>query len=212
MQKKIKVYDFSRNGRLFSWTRIPFEPVTNPANADIIIFPGGADIHPRLYGQNYGNATGYVDSSQDMNEVAVYKRFVGKIPMFGICRGMQLLSALNGAFLVQDMHHPGRHDMFTDTGDVISTNSLHHQQVCLTKLPKSDYKLLGWTKCLSKYHTNGFGQDYKFSKNYKEPEAVFFPKTKCLAVQFHPEMMTYAGNEAAIEWTKNQIQKYLLNQ
>ena len=29
MQKKIKVYDFSRNGRLFSWTRIPFEPVTN---------------------------------------------------------------------------------------------------------------------------------------------------------------------------------------
>ena len=123
------------------------------ALADGILFTGSnCDIDPASYGQeNRGSAD--CDPALDAMELKLFDAFyrAGK-PIFGICRGVQLISVALGGSLVQDIpqeipdlschdaiykkesdHHPVSvavgtrlHSLF---GQAISTNSFHHQSV-----------------------------------------------------------------------------------
>ena len=71
--------------------------------ADLVVFGGGADISPELYGQEPLPQT-YFDEDRDTHEIWAYNKCVtSKIPMFGICRGAQFLHAMNGGKLWQDV-------------------------------------------------------------------------------------------------------------
>ena len=62
-----------------------------------------------------------------------------------------------------------------------------------SKQPRGKYELLAWAQGLSYKYETGRGSIFPKKGHgaelFSEPEAVYFPATKCLAVQFHPEYM-----------------------
>jgi gamma-glutamyl-gamma-aminobutyrate hydrolase PuuD len=99
---------------------------------DLLVFSGGADISPEIYGEINVGESG-VNPSRDRIEISAYRYAkVSGIPCFGICRGHQLLNALEGGRLIQNIkeYHPDVHTL--STGVVV--NSYHHQGVIYTPL------------------------------------------------------------------------------
>ncbi|MFY2764696.1 gamma-glutamyl-gamma-aminobutyrate hydrolase family protein [Arenimonas sp. MALMAid1274] len=72
---------------------------------DGLILQGGADIDPAFYGEPITHARGRIDAERDRFEMALLRAFAaaGK-PVFGICRGMQLINVACGGSLFQDLH------------------------------------------------------------------------------------------------------------
>jgi gamma-glutamyl-gamma-aminobutyrate hydrolase PuuD len=162
-----------------------------------LILPGGADINPEIYGhQNIASYVSGYSLNRDSSEIKAYEKAVaeGK-PIFGICRGMQLMSALNGLTLVQDMSQPYEHKIKIKnfaTGNFskeATVNNIHHQMVWTeNKTETEDYIVLGYAEKISKKHI--YNNKEGFVNCTIEPEIIYFPKTKSLGVQFHPEMMS----------------------
>ncbi len=75
------------------------------ARLDGILFAGGNDIAPKLYGQKaqYIEERGS-DDPRDAFEVALMKHALKEhVPILAICRGMQLLNVVHGGTLYQDI-------------------------------------------------------------------------------------------------------------
>lgn len=78
--------------------------------------------------------------------------------------------------------------MHTSTNKKIITTSSHHQAQYPFDLQENrDYKLLAWNVDTHTFHLNGNNEEIIPKK---EAEIVFYPKTKCLAIQGHPEWMS----------------------
>ncbi len=92
---------------------------------DAVLFTGGVDIHPALYGEAPRRGLGEVDEERDAFEVALYRelRALGK-PAFGICRGFQLINALEGGTLIQ--HLPDAPEFWADHSQVARPPVLGH--------------------------------------------------------------------------------------
>ena len=80
---------------------------SEPEGCDALLLPGGGDIHPRFYGQKPDGARD-VDEARDEYELALFRQFfdAGR-PVFGICRGAQLVNVALGGTLRQ---HINGHD------------------------------------------------------------------------------------------------------
>ncbi len=164
--------------------------VTKMEDADIIVFTGGADIDPMWYNCEDHPAT-HSHIERDIREVNEYKKSFDypKIKLrIGICRGHQLLAAMSGAKLIQDVtHHTSSHYMINSNGKKYRTLSIHHQMVYPFDMPKDEYEILFWSSpSLSKHY---LGDKIEPKKVIVEPEVIYFPKTKSLGIQGHPEMM-----------------------
>ena len=88
--KKVYVvsnHPFTQN-EYSKWINFEFELVTNPNDADLIIFTGGTDVNPALYGEARHYLTQAPDVARDEREAEIFANFVGKVPMAGICRGL----------------------------------------------------------------------------------------------------------------------------
>lgn len=172
-------------------------------DANLVVFTGGEDICPLIYNQTDIHPRTYYTVERDDYELKAYRKALslGK-KMIGICRGHQLLSAMNGAVLIQDQPNPGSHTMTTYKGEVVNINSLHHQAVYPFDLPMEDYSILGYTRNLLSHHQNGKKEEMNPPV---EVEAIYFPKTKCLGIQCHPEMMSYLS----LNQTKNRYEEAL---
>ena len=108
---------------------------------DGILFTGGVDIHPKLYGEEIDPKCGEIADARDDFEgrlMEVVEQY--DIPVFGICRGIQTINVLCGGSLYQhkDNHRGVTHDVNIVEGTrlhsivgktKISTNSFHHQCV-----------------------------------------------------------------------------------
>lgn len=178
-------------------------------DAEMLIFPGGGDVNPKLYGEPAGSGTWFNDST-DESQIAIFKKYVGRTKLFGICRGLQLLHVMAGGKLVQHIRH-GNHGLITYDGVRLSSNSLHHQQVMFEGLKEGeDYVLLAWSDVTSPIHLDGKGDDYNFPDDYKDPEVVYYPKIGAMGIQGHPEMMS--PNSETVAWLNKQVRKYLFNE
>ena len=177
------------------------------ADADLIIFPGGSDINPELYKQPVGRYTHFYKNI-DERQLEYFHPYLGKKRFFGICRGLQLLTAMAGGELVQHSSHPFFHRITTYDGKILGTNSLHHQQAYLGNLVENeDYQLLAWAENLSSMHLNGNDVDYDIPEDYKEPEVVYYPKIKAMGIQGHPEMSGMPIETS--EWLVEQVKTHL---
>jgi len=165
----------------------------NIPGADLVMFGGGEDVHPMLYGhQNVGSYCGRAPSYRDLVEREIFNRCVElKKPMLGICRGAQLLCALSGGFLIQDVdgHAVGinGHTIKTSDGLEMSMSSTHHQMMYPFQ---TQHKLLAWSPKRSRNYRFDQGSlkaNFIFDPKFSDPEIVYFPKTKSLAIQGHPE-------------------------
>lgn len=81
---------------------------------DALVLPGGGDVDPRFYGQELGPAVdpATVDSELDAFQIEWTRAALqARLPLLGICRGMQVLNVAAGGSLVQDLagdHLPQR--------------------------------------------------------------------------------------------------------
>ena len=98
-------------------------------DADIIVFTGGADVSPHLYGEVKLDCSS-IDYPRDIKCGELYKKFEGK-PKIGICRGAQFLNVMNGGKMYQDVYqHTKNHVIFTAKGENLGeVTSTHHQMM-----------------------------------------------------------------------------------
>ena len=171
---------------------ISFEHFINsPQKADLVYFSGGADVNPEVYNEITLSHTCY-DPYRDAEEIKVYNLAKGlSIPFLGVCRGGQLLTALQpGGRLIQDVTGHGLgHTIKTSEGKVLLVTSTHHQMMYPFN---TDHELLATSSStLSTYYMVGYYEHQdRIIKKYGEPEVVFYPGTKALAIQGHPEYGT----------------------
>jgi putative glutamine amidotransferase len=190
-----------------------FVLVPSIKDADVVVFGGGKDIDPAFYGENRGTNTDK-PSLRDVKEQADF--FIAKergIKMVGVCRGGQLICALSGGKLIQDVnnHAGSNHPMRTSDGRSYMVNSLHHQMMFPYTLAKTDYEIIGWSpRHLATRYLGGNDKDILLPGHFKECEVVHFKNTKGLAIQWHPEMM-YGYSKTAgpsVHWMQETFLKF----
>ena len=128
------------------------DPVDIVSRIDGLVMTGGADPDPELYGHDPHPQLGEVERGRDDWELALIRAALdARLPMLCVCRGAQLLNIALGGTLVQHLDEHETHarwdvprverchtvrvtpgsraaELF---GDVVATNSLHHQAVGL---------------------------------------------------------------------------------
>lgn len=112
-----------------------------------VLLQGGADVDPKWYKQVRTHSYG-ADERRDKAEYALaYSALKHKRPLFGVCRGHQMIAVVAGAKLIQDLgaikgqayrlHSGQSHWVQTHQGSKIrefydrtaKVNSFHHQAV-----------------------------------------------------------------------------------
>lgn len=111
--------------------------------ADALLLSGGGDIHPSYYGKCRRGQDGIVDQWRDEREWELLRQFCAKKkPVFGICRGIQVIDVFFGGTLFQHLgttyvHENTIHTVVTSEkgrlrsllGESVPVNSYHHQAI-----------------------------------------------------------------------------------
>jgi gamma-glutamyl-gamma-aminobutyrate hydrolase PuuD len=182
---------------------------------DAFILWGGTDIHPSLYNEEPNTYSGAPrePSERDLFEWTALKYCkANNIPTIGICRGAQMQCAFAGGKLFQHVtgHTSGNHPMETTDGQILSTTSAHHQML---DLRNTNHELLAWSKNnLSKvyYGRDSASEAFTHSAAFREPEVVYFPDIKGLAIQGHPEWAHEEG--PFVKYCLDKVQEYLFDE
>lgn len=159
---------------------------------DGLVFTGGGDVNPKRYGKNRDKSCYGIDDSRDEMELrAVKLAKERRIPIFGICRGLQLLNVAHGGTLHVDIdarpqthviHGYGRMHNVTIRKTSELYRWLGQRQIVGTAIHHQAIRKLG-----SGLTVAGFSDD-----GYVEAiESTRMSKQFILATQFHPEMDTH---------------------
>ena len=158
-------------------------PIDAAIECDAILFSGGGDLNPKLYGEENVKCES-IDDIRDADEYAYLDAFSkANKPIFGICRGIQVINVYFGGSLYQDIGEEnapkdksGSHNINIIKSSFIDkaypygmrSNSSHHQAV------------------------KKLAPGFKISAISDEGiiEAFEYPEKNIYATQFHPERMT----------------------
>lgn len=183
----------------------------NPDRSDLdrhggkgfLVLWGGEDIHPTQYNrENMGSHKGTRPSWRDLEEERML-RFAASIelPSVGVCRGAQLACAIAGGILAQDVSGHGRdHPIECSDGSRIIASSLHHQMMFPFEV---EHKMLAWSAPSKSMYYRGLTESEEaVIEGFGEPEVVWFPQLRNLAIQGHPEFMDAgtAFNRKVHQW------------
>ncbi len=175
-----------------------------------VVFSGGADLHPSLYGAT-PDGNGQYDQRRDHQELALLTAARSqRLPILGICRGLQLINVACGGSLHQHQPDHARYDLAPDTRvhpvtfeaesrlgalyrpwcrvqnrDALTVNSLHHQTV----------------------DRLGAGLRVSARSDDGQVEGLESTDGTILAVQWHPEML--AEPEPVFEWLIERARPHL---
>jgi putative glutamine amidotransferase len=165
------------------------------STCDAIIFTGGEDVVPGYYGKGSDSTRCSSNPGRDSLEFALIKESMRlKMPVFGVCRGQQILNVALGGTLIIDIpaDHPGKvihqqedyiHCLHllnvvkgsqlqnitkADTGSVTSN---HHQAI---EKVATGLKIVAWT-------ADSIAEAIEWSDPAGKPFLM--------AVQWHPERM-----------------------
>jgi len=169
---------------------------------DGLLLSGGHDVHPFEFGAEPLPKLGQIHPERDKVELALIQAAISRhMPIFGICRGMQMLNVALGGTLYQDIdseYHSSRllkhsqqaargvathYVQITDSllktiveEEKIAVNSFHHQAVNVLA-----EKLMVAAKSSDGLIEAVVHEEFPF----------------CLAVQWHPEEQAIVGDLAA---------------
>jgi GMP synthase-like glutamine amidotransferase len=180
---------------------------------DCLLLWGGEDIHPSFYGEpphKQNETQSPLPSERDIHEwKAMLYCKAHNVPMIGVCRGAQFICAFAGGKLAQDVdRHHGEHPIRTLDGRYLTTTSVHHQMMNPYQVP---HHLLAWAyPARSNFYEDGHGDEILDLAENHEPEVVFFPQIRGLAIQGHPEY-SHATHEFK-EYCVDMAKKYLFNE
>ncbi len=170
---------------------------------DYLVLSGGQDISPKLYNEEFLPEVEVPDLKRDSFDMLLIKYAIKKkIPILGICRGMQIINVYFGGTLYQDLRYNEniflKHIQGLDSpstpvhkiklqkgsflgdnfGDELWVNSYHHQGI----------KELGEGLIISACSNDGL------IEGIENKDGSFI-----LGVQWHPEMMFSAGGNVEME-------------
>lgn len=182
--------------------------VKNVKDIDLVLFTGGEDVHPINYGEEIGKFTS-CNKNRDDKEIDTFYKFKGHSFLLGICRGNQLLTVLSGGKLIQHVEgHCRDHSIVLNNKSKYNITSSHHQMIYPFDLNKKDYELIAYSEYFqSKTYLNGDNEEIKLSKDFLEPEIVYYKHTNSLCIQGHPEWSHCEKRTASM--CLNLIDKYL---
>lgn len=172
-----------------------FVQVGSIKDADVVLFAGGEDINPELYGHK-SNPHTYFSRHRDAIEVQDwnYAREHG-LKILGICRGLQFMCAMSGGKLFQHvtMHNRGGHGMFLhhpafEANEPVQVTSAHHQMINPFNLQPEQYRIFATAPALSTTYESETHDSAPLG-SVIEIEACGFPETNAFGVQYHPEWM-----------------------
>jgi gamma-glutamyl-gamma-aminobutyrate hydrolase PuuD len=182
---------------------------TSVQDADIVLFTGGADVSPELYGKEAHRSV-YAYPEEDVRDILVFREAVQLgVPMVGVCRGAQFLHVANGGTLYQDVDkHNSSHNIWCKQDmKSVRASSVHHQmcvyQNSMSVLADAVESTYRWIDPVTQHQP---------PKNPTLPhefdiEAFWYPETACLGFQGHPE---YPGFEDYTRWCLEQINEYVV--
>lgn len=171
----------------------------------ILLLHGGEDISPSIYNQtnnHFCNAAKVPSWRDTMEMMMVDRARKMDMPIVGICRGAQLLCAIDGGSLIQHIvgHTGGAHTLVdTRTGELISSNSCHHQMMVPNKY--NNILATASSGCM------GYTEDNDPIDIKVVPEIVHFPKLRALGIQGHPE---WAAGTGFVKYCRSLIQEFVL--
>lgn len=170
------------------------ELVNNMEDADIVFFTGGEDINPAIYGAKAIRET-YYNDRRDKFEIEMFNKVKPNQLVFGTCRGLQLINALLGGLIIQDVTNhvcSSTHEIHNRYHKYEIT-SCHHQMVYPYTIDQNYFEILYWASPMSRhYKTSNAPIDTRLITLKGEPEIVLYHlpnKPICLGVQGHPEWM-----------------------
>ncbi|MGZ3633765.1 MAG: gamma-glutamyl-gamma-aminobutyrate hydrolase family protein, partial [Parachlamydiaceae bacterium] len=167
---------------------------------DVLVISGGEDVDPIHYGEEPSPLLGELSAERDIFELQLVRlAYERNIPMFGICRGLQVMNVAFGGSLYQDVsqledpishlqntprHQVSHHIVVDETSLLhyifqkkeIHINSFHHQGI----------KQLAPILCANCFSTDGLIEGI---------EGIDQDRAPLIGVQWHPEMMAVAGNQ-----------------
>lgn len=188
-----------------------FDIADSVEEADVVVFIGGADVNPVLYGETPLKYTQAPSIARDALEIEVYNKCIAENKvMFGICRGAQFLHVMNGGTLWQHVEgHGGMSHYIYDIEDdcLVMATSIHHQMLTIN----NDINIIACCKdqVSTKFHSDKMVLDLNKEKptgNAEiEIEAGSYIKTGCFFVQGHPEI----GTDEYKSWTFHKFWDFL---
>ena len=155
---------------------------------DGLLLCGGPDVDPKYYGEEMNGSEGIV-AERDIAEMALIKAFIeaGK-PIFGVCRGSQILNVYFGGSLHQHLSNAEIHTPFVP--EVYIPHPVHAEPGgVLHSLYGSDFTIN------SHHHqaVKALGQGLRITAWSDDVvEAFEHTSLPIWAVQFHPERMITA--------------------
>lgn len=208
---------YSDNG-LFDYlvdSKVTYKIGDTLTSNDILAFGGGVDINPFLYKQSRLFVTDVPHKTRDACEmIAFYEAIRVGASCLGICRGAQFLTIMAGGSLIQHVSgHTQEHYIRISEGlskeasvpSELVASSLHHQMMYPFQLSEDSFTILATpTHRISHYYNIGKPCNNKndqeklgegvihltFDKVPLEPEIIYYPKIRALAIQGHPEFMS----------------------
>jgi gamma-glutamyl-gamma-aminobutyrate hydrolase PuuD len=162
---------------------------------DGIVFSGGSDIDPELYGHEQHPETKEVHRVRDDAELALLRAALERdMPVLAICRGSQLLNVARGGDLVQHLPEVVGHDGHKEVPTVFSDHDVAIDEGTML------HGLVGVHSPVKSHHHQGFGRvgdGLRVAAHAEDgtPEALEATDARfALGVLWHPE----AGEDARL--------------
>ena len=183
----------------------PTAPAEALAGLDGLLLTGGEDVSPALYGETPHEKLGDVDATRDAFEIALVTEARARdLPIFAICRGIQVLNVAFGGALIQDIPSevPGalehqlavpQHESYALAHEVwLEPDSL------LAELMRERLSDADSCEVNSRHHQaiKRLAAGFKVSATAPDGiiEAIEDPAARfCLGVQWHPENFWRTG-------------------
>jgi len=180
---------------------------------DGFVLTGGVDVHPSLYNgkEIYNNIPVSLQLDRDLFEQKIYRYSqLNKLPVLGICRGMQLINVLQGGKLIQDLDNGNErhkkeesdkeHTIVAEDNTLLHNiagsfsghvNSAHHQAI--------DPNAIGENLVVNAYDDD----DEKIIEGLEFRDKT--DKAFMLCVQWHPERIKGKEENPFSQNLKNQF-------
>jgi len=199
-----RVDDYIESVKRAGGEPVVLDPKDDPARSldrvDALLLSGGLDVDPALYGEA-PHATTEVDAARDRFEIPLSREAVARdMPVFAICRGVQVLNVAAGGTLVQDIPSAVTTDL-PHAIDVPKDQIAHPVRVTPgTRLATSLGASAALETCdVNSRHHQAVGQvapSFVVSAVSADGvvEAIERPEsTFCVGVQWHPENFWRTG-------------------
>ena len=145
----------------------------NERQCDVTVFPCDVNAERLLQGGFDGImlTNGPGDPEDNVSLIGEIKKIIGKIPLFGICLGHQLVAlAMGGKTMKLKYGHRGGNQPVKEVkGKRVYVTSQNHGYAVVAESLK------------------GVGEEIFVNANDGSSEGMYYPGKKCFTVQFHPE-------------------------